>query len=112
MPVVYYRLKTVDSDGRSTYSKTVPVNSSSHAAVVTLYPNPVRKTTTLQIAALQAETLRYSLVDAGGRAVLLKSLAVVSGNNSFAIDTRSLSPGTYTLLKGEQTAKEINLVKQ
>lgn len=113
VPVVYYRLKTIDNDGRFTYSKTVAVNISSASAVATLYPNPVGSTATLQIASFKNETLRCTVVDAGGRTVMVKSFAVTLGSNNVRIDTHALSSGTYTiLLRGQQTTTEIKLVKQ
>ncbi len=112
-PVVYYRLKMVDNDGTFRYSRILPVNISRRKALVMLYPNPARETTSLQVASAKKEMLRYSIVDATGRTLASGSINVVEGSNVFTIETSSLSAGTYTLMvKGSETLTQVKFVKK
>jgi hypothetical protein len=39
---MYYRLKQVDNDGNSRYSSVVTLNLQKDAAIMTVFPNPVK----------------------------------------------------------------------
>lgn len=88
----YYRLKMTDNDGRFTYSNIIkltnqPVN------YLTIYPNPVKDKTTLQISDKKLFGTTVKIMDANGRMVKRFSI-----NNNFEIvDMSGLPPGLYML---------------
>ena len=49
IPVVYYRLKLIDIDGRFTYSNVIALGVDNKTNIV-FYPNPVESTATLTVA--------------------------------------------------------------
>jgi hypothetical protein len=111
--VIYYRLKMMDMDGKFSYSKIIAININSKAAVVMLYPNPVRENVTLMISVTKKENISYSIIDQNGRAVQKKNALVNEGSNTILIETNSLAMGVYTIvLNGANTNSQMKFVKQ
>jgi alpha-tubulin suppressor-like RCC1 family protein len=113
VPVVYYRLKMIDNDGKFKYSNIVPVNISSKTAVVMLYPNPVKDIASVMINTPKKETIQYTIIDQYGRVTNSKTSSITQGNNILNIDTHLLAAGIYTLnIKGSETNAVLKFVKQ
>jgi hypothetical protein len=91
----YYRLNQVDKDGKSTYSKTIPVNNP--ATGISIYPNPAKDM--IWISGIQPPNT-VTLTDNVGRQF---TLAVQkAGDKLSSISIATLSPGIYFLkLNGE-----------
>ncbi|MFA6056800.1 MAG: T9SS type A sorting domain-containing protein [Taibaiella sp.] len=85
----YYRLKQMDKDGKSVYSKIVSV-AFDNAQVVKIYPNPATSMVTVDAAAIK----NISLYNVLGQMV---NAPVTYGNSSHNINTSALAKGTYTL---------------
>ena len=105
----YYRLKSIDTDGKFTYSSVAIVHFKiGSVANITVYPNPVKYQFTLSIAGIQSIThLNLTLVNAAGQTVLKKQ--DLSGNTQ-TINMEKLTPGTYYLMvnnKGEVSTIKI-----
>lgn len=112
-PVIYYRLKMKDVDGKSTYSKIIAININSKEPVVMLYPNPVRTSLSLMISVQKKEKLSYSIIDAQGRIVSSKNITVNEGSNNIPVETGTLNAGVYTIrLAGTFTNGQLMFVKQ
>ncbi len=96
---VYYRLRQVDADGRSTYSpvRAVSFGAAAGAASLALYPNPVAEAgTRLDLSSLPATaTYQVRLLDATGRASRQWALP---GGQPQPLDLAGLAPGRYLLL--------------
>lgn len=88
----YYRLKMIDADGKFTYSNIIWINTAEHNSI-SLYPNPVTQTTTLNINNLQLIGTQAQLTDAGGR--LLQQITV--SHNQEQLDMTALPSGLYFL---------------
>jgi len=87
----YYRLKQVDKDGRSTYSKIAFVDFAK-STTIKIYPNPVKDI--LQIDGLDASVkTNISIVDLSGR-ILAKHLV---NNSSHSWNIKQLPAGNYYL---------------
>lgn len=87
----YYRLKQVDKDGRSTYSKTVFVDFTK-STTIKIYPNPVKDL--LQIDGLDASVkTNISIVDLSGRTLAKTSVT----NSSYSWNIKQLPSGNYYL---------------
>jgi uncharacterized delta-60 repeat protein len=103
-PVGYYRLKTVDTDKKESYSPIVLMKASGFAKLEA-YPNPATSSVQLQYMAT-GEDLR--IYDVTGRVV--KTMAVSQrGIVSTVVDIRELKKGVYLLRAG---GKSIQLIKQ
>jgi hypothetical protein len=61
--VIYYRLKQVDIDGRSTYSRVLMMPVEQSANRVLYYPNPVTSETNLSITLDKAGPVHARLID-------------------------------------------------
>ena len=85
----YYRLKQVDGDGKTTYSKVVFIDFSKPVSIK-LYPNPVRDVLTIE--GLQ-NTNNISIISLQG-SVLAKATA---SGSTYAWNIKQLPAGTYYL---------------
>jgi hypothetical protein len=85
----YYRLKQMDKDGKSDYSKIVSV-AFDNAQHVKVYPNPATNMVTVEAALVKAIEL-YNIL---GQTV---NVPVTYGSSSHNINTSALAKGTYTL---------------
>ncbi|GAA3975562.1 hypothetical protein GCM10022407_21390 [Hymenobacter antarcticus] len=110
---VYYRLQQVDTDGTATYSpvRTAAfVKALASAPAITLFPNPGKMTSTLDLTQLPTGTYQVSLLDATGRVVMNTTL---SAGLTHVLTLNSLANGTYTVLvRGQNGSEIVNLTKR
>lgn len=71
-PVIYYRLKSVDKDGRSFYSRVAIVNFNA-AEIASVYPNPNKGSFNVTVSS-PGKNLDISIVDAQGKQVYHQQL--------------------------------------
>jgi Concanavalin A-like lectin/glucanases superfamily len=90
----YYRVRQVDKDDRSSYSKTVRVSIASVSASFRLQANPVVGDLVILNPA-QELIHRIVIADAGGR--VIQSITVESGTNTVRIPSASLKSGIYAV---------------
>lgn len=103
----YYRLKSIDLDGRYEYSHTVVVRFEASRAFE-VFPNPARDQVSIRLRTAPGPvTIR--LVDASGWEILQKQLTSGGGRLSTTIDIRKLKPGLYYILANDEKQK---LVKE
>ena len=100
----FYRLKLVDIDGKSEYSKTVYVNGGSNASsTFSVFPNPFRSDVQLKgINASDVNKNNIRVFSVTGKEVGFR----VTGSNSISIDA-SLPQGVYILRVKNQSYKLI-----
>lgn len=100
--IAYYRLKQIDIDGKSTYSKVVYVNDSKSGNLrVSLFPNPF--TSEIQIAGINSaeiNTNNVRLYSAFGAQLKYE----LSGSNAIKVDA-GLPTGMYILKIKEKAYK-------
>ena len=109
----YYRLKTVDIDGRSAYSAVAVVHVNSKLMVASIFPNPLNNTGALNILAVEKQQINFRIVNSNGQVIKQGIYNVVKGNNRFELDIQEMSPGSYfLLLDGSNTATRVPFVKQ
>ena len=95
--VIYYRLRSVDIDGKSELSQTRIIRIGKQAengiAIVT-YPNPVSNEVRITIPAnWQNRKVVYELLSANGKAA--KKIETANSSQTEAINLSSLAPGFY-----------------
>jgi hypothetical protein len=95
---LYYRLKIVDLDGKTTFSKVISLENDFILRGIKIYPNPVSDVLTIQ----NADNQPFDILNILGQKVL-------SGHIGHTINASNLVKGTYILkMNGQQTT----LVKQ
>ena len=109
----YYRLKSVDNDGRTKYSGIIKVKGagSSYSNTLKLYPLPARNEVTLEHKKLSSGA-QLTLNAMDGRAV--KVIHPSPGASHTPIDLSNVLPGIYLvrLSDGEGNVETVKLVKQ
>lgn len=110
--VLYYRLRIVDKDGKTSYSQIVVINIADVVTSLSVYPNPAREEATLSITSDVEQTLSWQLIDNTGRVLLSKQAAVRKGNNSITIDVRTFPAGTYFIKVTGKTVQAIQKLQK
>jgi hypothetical protein len=108
---IYYRLQTVDKNGKSAYSDIVVVNVKNNAATTLgVYPNPATEKIYIRKNASAANEV-YQVRNLAGVLVMQKTFTAGSTQNS--IDVSSLSNGAYFLVRTSGTEQEmVKFIKQ
>lgn len=88
--ISYYRLKTVDLDGKYVYSNVVAVNFQS-AFAISVYPNPTKDHLNVQLSENSNE-IHISIFDLTGRLVFEDHKQYT---NKVEINTQNWTPGMY-----------------
>lgn len=98
-PVVYYRLRQVDLDGKEYYSPIVTLSPDAAEWNITAYPNPYEIDLTAQLTTSEAGPVTVVMLDATGRTILRREISGVPGSQVIALDdAHTMATGTYTLL--------------
>ncbi len=95
----FYRIKTIQLNGRESYSGVVKVNVASSEATLTVYPNPVQNgTINLVFKGEAAGNYQYKLVNSTGQVMHSGTLRYSGGSYLQNITTHQRLPaGTYEL---------------
>lgn len=96
---LYYRLKMVDIDGKSDYSKIVAVAvNEKMTGLINAYPSPFTNEVFVKIGSLRADKVSLSITDAGGRVVKSMQLFLPAGETSITVSgLDNLQKGIYLL---------------
>lgn len=92
----YYRLHSVDVDGKTSFSKTILLGK--HFNITSVFPNPVIDQATLQFVSMGEEELRLSVTDMNGKLVWYQVVEARQGLNTTVVPLRQLSAGAYDLV--------------
>jgi uncharacterized repeat protein (TIGR01451 family) len=96
---IFYRLKMIDIDGKTTYSKAVLIRKNSQSSdQITLLPNPVANHAQMLITSATSSDIEIRVINASGKRVLFQRSKIYAGNNSIALnDVSKLINGLYLL---------------
>lgn len=92
---VYYRLKQVDIDGKSSFSNVVRLSIGSESASFRIYPNPVINNFTATFGASKAGVARLLIRNVNGQTVYSQNLNILKGNNAVSVQVPQLIRGMY-----------------
>jgi Secretion system C-terminal sorting domain len=113
----YYRLTTIDVDGKTNVSKTVSVNRLNNGkltltkAISSVYTEG--SLLELNISTEKASTVSAFVIDALGRVVLTKNFTTTDGNNQLQVQIAGLAKGVYILnLTDGESKISTKIVKQ
>jgi hypothetical protein len=111
--VIYYRLKQVDMDGKSTYSRVLTLPVEQAGSGVVCYPNPVISETSITITLNTAEKVQTRLINNMGQVLQVQKWDLSAGSTSLPVNMTRLERGLYYLeINSKSIKKQIGLVKQ
>jgi hypothetical protein len=107
--VNYYRLKSVEADGRFTYSKTIAVVVPNDRTI-SLYPNPVKDKLSIHLHDV-FKPIEVSIIDMKG--LNLKNVKVNPGARELFVNTSDLPAGIYMIvLHSTSNKKTLRFVRE
>ncbi len=114
LSISYYRLTTVDTDGKKTTSKTISVNTGKgKLALLNIYPLPAKNVVNLDFDATPNTTVAVTLKDMTGRTVLVKNTKITEGSNQLTLEVSGLANGIYILTMNDGISSFVQrIVKQ
>ncbi|MBK7374550.1 MAG: T9SS type A sorting domain-containing protein [Chitinophagaceae bacterium] len=98
--ILYYRLRIVDMDGKSTFSTVVALRLDGSIAVssLTVYPNPFTSNIKLQLRSAKEENSTIRFINARGQEVLKRNVTLMPGDNIVVVgDLQTVAPGLYIM---------------
>jgi uncharacterized repeat protein (TIGR01451 family) len=97
-PVVYYRLKMMELDGKTSFSPVLVFREKGVGSQLLVYPNPVKGSAFISFMSPVKARIELQLTDAAGRLVLRRNCDVEKGNNILSLSgLERFVPGTYTV---------------
>ena len=90
---IYYRLKMIDIDGKSGYSKTIPIKITNNFSNAQVYPNPTKGKLVVKLQQALTENSKLYIADFSGRIILKQS--VTSGEKDIDLDVSKYPAGRY-----------------
>lgn len=111
-PVLYYKLRQVDIDGKSEFTKTVVVRlQTQNIQLASIAPNPVQGQARLTLQLEKRAPVMVRILDQSGKELARKSYQGQAGTNAYTIEeTASLNKGMY-LVEILVDGKERSLIK-
>lgn len=99
--IIYYRLKQVDMDGKSSYSEIRKINIGLRSDIITVYPNPVKDGFYVVMPGLQqstAKNIKLVLISSSGQLIQTKEISSLQAvNYYFDVKGLQLAGGNYFL---------------
>lgn len=106
----YYRLKQVDIDGKSAYSKIISVTVNDMQRPFVVYPNPARDNLTIDFAESSPNT-SIELFAADGK--LVKKLIPGNIQSTVSIDISNFNSGVYIIqIRSGKGMQQLKFIKQ
>jgi hypothetical protein len=107
----FYRVKAIDKNGNSTYSKSVFLSSAEPAAI-NIFPNPVEEIMYVRINVHKQSEIQLTITDMSGRKTHEQKLVLQKGTNYKNIELGGLSPQVYLvkikdMVTGEETVTKM-----
>jgi endonuclease I len=91
--VVYYRLKMVDIDGKSDFSKVISVKLKNNLSNALVYPNPTTDILNIKLYQVLQANSTLQILDVTGR--IIKQQSVISNTVNINLDVKNLAAGRY-----------------
>ena len=94
----YYRLRSIDFDGKEMVSKTISLERKcKKTANINTFPNPTQASLNINFDAPQSGILTLSFTDMLGRVILEKKSDATEGINNISLDLSGLRNGLYII---------------
>jgi len=112
-PIVYYRLRQEDVDGKYSYSKIYSLRYSEKSTLLSLYPNPARNQTVLSVDLNAEESISITIMDATGKLVYSENKVFGRGLTQHRLNIGNFKMGSYDVwLRSASTNKAFKLIVQ
>ncbi|MBK7943791.1 MAG: T9SS type A sorting domain-containing protein [Flavobacteriales bacterium] len=110
----YYRIEQFDSDGRSSYSASVPAYMGADGSKLTVFPNPARDEVNLNFETEMEGNVHWFISDGSGRTVRSGNLSTDAGSQTTTIGLSGLDGGAYTIsmMHADRSVSRARFVKQ
>ncbi|MBL0130961.1 MAG: T9SS type A sorting domain-containing protein [Chitinophagaceae bacterium] len=98
--ILYYRLKSVDLDAKSTYSKIVTLRlSASIVKDFNVYPNPFSSDLKVELKSTKETTITIRISNAAGQLVVSRKAVLQTGDNTVVLSSElsTLKSGMYMM---------------
>jgi hypothetical protein len=115
LPQAYYRLRSVDTDGREQVSGLVSVaRPQEKLQIMAAYPLPVQDVLEIRFAAITEERIQIALYSVAGVKLFEEMYTAHDGVNTYTISVNELSAGLYSLLLTDEKGNRevLQVVKQ
>jgi hypothetical protein len=89
----YYRLRQVDLDGTSTFSKVISIGGNADNKGIKVYPNFVNQGLDVQIETVNSVEMAFDIIDISGK--IVQSIKKGQNTEGVKISTLGLSVGRY-----------------
>ena len=110
--VSYYRIKHIDQEGHSFYSKIVLLRRGNDNAVLVEFTNPVRNSLNMRLTTTSADNVGITIMNLMGQAVLNDHIKCIKGANLYTKSLSNLPAGNYyLLLRGDEIQSVTPFVK-
>jgi hypothetical protein len=108
---VYYRVKSIDIDGKTKYSGIIRLNGdNSYGNEISVYPVPAKNDILIQHKKLRGQA-RITIASTNGTVV--KTIQPIPGASHTPVNISSLSPGVYIIRLDDETGwQSIKLIKE
>ncbi len=104
-PLLYYRLKIVDKDGKISYSQVISLTISSASIPVVIYPNPVSDALNFRITMPQSSHVLLQVTDMQGRVMYKQNKFLRTGTEEIIINTKSWPAQSYSVIVTDNRKK-------
>jgi len=96
-PVIYYRLKQVDKDGKTTYTNTLTVKMKAVSDItIQASPNPFVENLNVRFTAAENGKAEISLTNSNGQQIITRQSNIAKGYITIQMDgLAKLAPGMY-----------------
>lgn len=111
----YYRLRSVDFDGKENRSSAFPLTRvEDRFGISSVFPSPADDNITVQFRSKQEELVTARVLDATGRLVLKQTTAAIKDINELRLALSGLQPGIYMVTVGSEVeiSAPVRFVKQ
>ncbi|MEO8109670.1 MAG: T9SS type A sorting domain-containing protein [Ginsengibacter sp.] len=111
--VIYYRLKMVDKDEKSTLSTIRNIRLTKKSFGVNVYPNPAREFSTVNIDMESEASVILSLTDASGKILQKSQFNGFKGLNQKRVELSNLASGSYMLkVNAGNETQTVSIIKE
>lgn len=110
--IIYYRLKSVDMDGKFSYSAIIAVRLGSNVSIdkISVYPNPFVSNVKISVNSIEAGIANFRLFSLDGKTVSNTKVKLEAGDNIIVLpEMNKLQSGTYMI---EISTADAKLIKK
>lgn len=110
--IIYYRLKSVDMDGKFSYSAIIAVRLGSNVSIdkISVYPNPFVSNVKISVNSKEAGIANFRLFSLDGKTVSNTKVKLEAGDNIIVLpEMNKLQSGTYMI---EISTADAKLIKK